>query len=179
MGPALAPVVTSRHWPVFGPESVVTSWPVLRASGRRVGGHPMAGFASGRGADPSRPAVGRRCRRPSGIRRPFPAGRRLLLSIRRNDQPSWPSAMTCFFFSSFKTLLTLTEGNPPLIQCPERFLLAGFQVTTLGRFWVTAEGELVLNPWPTTNCDIKFATPRTEANRFVQLPWLLTRMDEK
>ena len=28
------------------------------------------------------------------------------LSMRRNDQPSRPSAMTCCFFSSLKTLLT-------------------------------------------------------------------------
>src|ERR1039458_1427015 len=30
--------------------------------------------------------------------------------IRRSDHPSRPNAMTCCFFSSFKTLLTLTEG---------------------------------------------------------------------
>jgi hypothetical protein len=53
-------------------------------------------------------------------------------SVRRSAQPSWPSAMTCFFFSSFKTLLTLTEGNSSRqSQCPDYFLI--------GRFWVTAE----------------------------------------
>ncbi len=48
--------------------------------------------------------------------------------------------MTCFFFSSFKTLLTLTEGIPRVrVNVPTTFSLAGFQVTTIGRFWVTAE----------------------------------------
>jgi hypothetical protein len=30
--------------------------------------------------------------------------------MRRSDHPNRPHAMTCCFFSSFKTLLTLTEG---------------------------------------------------------------------
>src|SRR5271165_7498787 len=61
-------------------------------------------------------------------------------SIRRSAQPSWPSAMTCFFFSSFKTLLTSTQGNPCVrVNVLTTFSLAGFQVTTIGRFWVTAE----------------------------------------
>jgi len=33
--------------------------------------------------------------------------------IRRSDQPNRPKARTCWFFSSFKTLLTSTEGNRP------------------------------------------------------------------
>jgi hypothetical protein len=37
-------------------------------------------------------------------------------SIRRSAQPGWPSAVTCFFFSSFKTLLTLTEAIRDLIE---------------------------------------------------------------
>jgi transposase len=36
-----------------------------------------------------------------------------IYAMRRSDQPNWPNAMTCFFFSSLKTLLTLTEGIPP------------------------------------------------------------------
>ena len=61
--------------------------------------------------------------------------------MRRSDQPSRPSAMTCCFFSSLKTLLTSTEGNPSVgfnvldVSSP----LAGFQVTLIGRFWVTPE----------------------------------------
>jgi hypothetical protein len=50
--------------------------------------------------------------------------------------------MTCFFFSSFKTLLTSTEGTSPVeFDVLTYFLLAGFQVTTIGRIWVTAEEE--------------------------------------
>jgi hypothetical protein len=50
--------------------------------------------------------------------------------------------MTCFFFSSFKTLLTSTEGiPPPIFNVLTYFLLAGFEVTINGRFWVTAEGQ--------------------------------------
>jgi hypothetical protein len=32
--------------------------------------------------------------------------------MRRNVQPSWPSAITRFCLSSLKTLLTLTQGIP-------------------------------------------------------------------
>ena len=62
--------------------------------------------------------------------------------MRRSYEPSRPSARTCCFFSSFKTLAMPTEptslrGN----QCPGRhFSLAGFQVILIGRFWVIAEG---------------------------------------
>ena len=52
-------------------------------------------------------------------------------SMRRSDQPSRPSAMTCCFFSSFKTLLTSTEGIPPSdVNVLVAFSLAGFEVTT-------------------------------------------------
>jgi hypothetical protein len=34
---------------------------------------------------------------------------------------------------------------PPLSMSERRFLLAGFQVTTIGRFWVTAEDETVIS----------------------------------
>jgi hypothetical protein len=63
--------------------------------------------------------------------------------MRRSVQPSFPSAITCCFFSSFKTLLMPTEGTCfRRIQCLERRLsLAGFQVTIIGGFWVTAEGR--------------------------------------
>ena len=70
-------------------------------------------------------------------------------SIRRCAQPSWPSAMTCFFFSSFKTLLTLTEGIPHVrVDVLTTFSLAGFQVTTIGRIWVTAEAVLLCGTIP-------------------------------
>jgi hypothetical protein len=37
-------------------------------------------------------------------------------SIRRKGHPSFPSAMTCCFFSSLKTLLMLTEAIGPLAR---------------------------------------------------------------
>jgi hypothetical protein len=62
--------------------------------------------------------------------------------MRRSDHPNRPSAMTCCFFSSFKTLLTLTEGNPHVrINVLDRSSLAGFQVTFVGRFWMITEGS--------------------------------------
>ena len=50
--------------------------------------------------------------------------------------------MTCCFFSSLKTLLTVTEDN--VLTSAFNVLigglqLAGFQVTLTGRFWVTPE----------------------------------------
>ena len=52
--------------------------------------------------------------------------------------------MTCCFFSSFKTLLTIREDSAlPSNQCPgcwfDGLQLAGFQVTITGRFWVSTE----------------------------------------
>ena len=50
--------------------------------------------------------------------------------------------MTCCFFSSLKTLLTLTEGNPhAMLNVLGSTPLAGFQVILIGRFWVIPEGE--------------------------------------
>jgi hypothetical protein len=45
-----------------------------------------------------------------------------------------------FRLSSFETLLTLTQSNPCVrVNVLAMFSLPGFQVTTIGRFWVTAE----------------------------------------
>src|SRR3954447_19355845 len=107
------------------PESVVTS---------------LAGFARVRFPQPP----GGRIAMPAALRYAPAVSRRIrvICWIRRRDQPNWPSAMTWFFFSSLKTLLTFTEGILRRIQCPDLlFLLAGFHVTINGRFWVTAEGE--------------------------------------
>jgi len=57
-------------------------------------------------------------------------------------------------------LLTLTEGIPHArVNVPTTLSLAGFQVTTIGRFWVTAEVRW-LTHWefkdvkcPTCNCE--------------------------
>ena len=63
-------------------------------------------------------------------------------SIRRSDHPSRPNAMTCCFFSSLKTLLTVTEDSvltSAFNALDDALQLAGFQVTFTGRFWVTPE----------------------------------------
>ena len=65
-------------------------------------------------------------------------------SIRRSAHPRRPNAITCCLFSSFKTLLTLTERVPLSVgfNVPSDGLsLAGFQVIMYGRFWVITEGD--------------------------------------
>jgi hypothetical protein len=79
--------------------------------------------------------------------------------MRRSVRPSFPNAITCCFFSSLKTLLM--PPQPTWLrrsQCPGRYLsLAGFEVTFIGRFWVTAEvtsyrsNVAVRIPLPTCN----------------------------
>src|SRR5271156_1404202 len=60
--------------------------------------------------------------------------------MRRKGHPSFPSAMTCCFFASLKTLLIPTEAIAPLDGVNVLALsLAGFQVTLIGRFWVIPE----------------------------------------
>src|SRR3954447_12182917 len=78
------------------PESVITS---------------LAGFAGPRRPHPP----GDRTGMPAARRYPPMVSRRMCTaaSMRLRDHPSRPSAMTCCFFSSLKTLLTLTEGIPP------------------------------------------------------------------
>jgi len=51
--------------------------------------------------------------------------------------------LTCCLFSSFKTLLTSTEGIALASDSTSRVpgLLAGFQVIMYGRFWVITEDE--------------------------------------
>src|SRR4051794_40670423 len=61
--------------------------------------------------------------------------------MRLSGQPSRPSAMTCCRFSSLKTLLTSMEGNPSIVLNVLPFLLAGFQLSLIGRFWVSPEGN--------------------------------------
>src|SRR5215469_9017174 len=60
--------------------------------------------------------------------------------MRRKDHPSFPSAITCCFFSSLKTLLMPSEPiKAPLgVNVPD-FAMAGFQLTLYGRIWVTPE----------------------------------------
>ena len=52
--------------------------------------------------------------------------------------------MTCCFFSSLKTLLTVTEDSvltSAFNALDDDLQLAGFQVTLTGRFGVTPEGS--------------------------------------
>src|SRR5271157_3176975 len=61
--------------------------------------------------------------------------------MRRSGHPSRPRAMTCCFFASLKTLLISTKAKclTPKSTSRASFSLAGFQVTLIGRFWVTPE----------------------------------------
>jgi hypothetical protein len=92
---------------IVTPESVVTS---------------LAGFAGARFPQPP----GGRIAMPAALRYAAAVSRRIRVVcwIRRKDQPNWPSAMTWFFFSSLKTLLTLTEEYP-----------AGFNVPICCFYW--------------------------------------------
>src|SRR5215469_5388481 len=63
--------------------------------------------------------------------------------MRRKGHPSFPSAITCCFFSSLKTLLMPREPiRAPLGVNVPGSSLAGFQVTLFGRIWVTPEARL-------------------------------------
>src|SRR5437867_12160355 len=62
--------------------------------------------------------------------------------MRRSVQPSCPSARTCFLLSSLKMLVMLARATtvPPPRQRLERLLpMAGFEVSTYGRIWVSTE----------------------------------------
>jgi len=78
--------------------------------------------------------------------------------MRRNGHPSRPKATTCCFFASLKTLLIPTKANAlRRNQRPQAsFSLAGFEVTLIGCFWVTAE---VRRP------DTPLATRLTQSNK--------------
>jgi hypothetical protein len=99
----------------------------------------MAGFA---GASHPQPP-GRRTATPASFKYVDAVSRRTPTDfwMRRSDQPRRPNAMTCCFFSSLKTLLTMRRVSPSRrIQCPERGLhMAGFQAFIYGRFWVFTE----------------------------------------
>ena len=100
----------------------------------------LAGFAGGR-----RPhAPGGRTPIPAAFRYAPAVSRRtpVSCSMRRKGHPSRPRATTCCFF-----LRSRRCSYRRRLQClaPEStsralFSLAGFQVTLIVRFWVTAEG---------------------------------------
>jgi hypothetical protein len=63
-------------------------------------------------------------------------------AMRRKGHPSFPSAMTCCFFSSLKTLLMPKEPiRAPLGVNVPGLTMAGFQLTLHGRIWVIPEGS--------------------------------------
>src|ERR1700693_6217703 len=97
----------------------------------------MAGFAGAR-----RPHPGKHTTTPVAFKYPLAVSLRtpVASSMRRKDHPSFPSAMTCCFFSSLKTLLMSTEPTRALVAVNvPGFTVAGFEVTFYGRFWVTPE----------------------------------------
>ena len=117
-------------------ESPTLSTTPLTPSGSVV--TSLAGFA---GRRPQLP--GGRTGIPAALRYPLAVSRRtpVVCSIRRSGHPSRPNATTCSLFSVLKTLLMPTGDYSACCQCPGPLSLAGFQVTTIGRFWVTAEAE--------------------------------------
>ena len=82
---------------------------------------------------------------PAALRYALAVSRRtpVVCSIRRSGHPSRPNATTCSLFSVLKTLLHADGAcfGFPSVSMSRAYLcsLAGFQVTTIGRFWVTAE----------------------------------------
>ena len=92
----------------FAPKSVITSLAGFAAVESVI--TSLAGFA---GARPHAPAG--RTAIPAALRYAPIVSRRMCTarSIRRSDHPRRPNAITCCLFSSFKTLLTLTEGIAP------------------------------------------------------------------
>src|SRR6266481_3526489 len=74
----------------------------------------LAGFAGARRphAPDGRTAIPAAFRYAPAVSRRTPVA----CSMRRKGHPSFPSAMTCCFFSSLKTLLMLTEAIGPLAR---------------------------------------------------------------
>ena len=106
----------------------------------------VAGFGgSGGGQTVGRPPV-RRTGIPAAFKYALAVSRRtpVACSIRRSDQPSRPSARTCCCVCSLKTLLMSGEGPEGPRRCQRLGSLrvvAGFQVSISGRFWVSTEAR--------------------------------------
>ena len=120
------------------PKSVITS--LAGFAGEESVITSLAGFG---GVRPHPP--GARTGIPAALRYAAMVSRRMCaaLSMRRNDHPRRPKAITCCLFSSFKTLLTFDGGYRPRVgfNVPSDGLsLAGFQLIMYGRFWVITEG---------------------------------------
>src|SRR6202035_4320138 len=102
----------------------------------------MAGFAGAR-----RPHPGRHTTTPADFRYALAVSLRtpVACSMRRRGHPSFPSAMTCCFFSSLKTLLMPREPTRASLGVNVPGLtMAGFQLSLYGRIWVTPEVDWCL-----------------------------------
>jgi hypothetical protein len=104
----------------------------LQFGSRGSGVTAMAGFAAPESVITSLAGFGLQRPQPLGGRTAIPAAFRYAPAVsrripvacwmRRSDQPSRPSAKTCCFFSSFKTLAMPTEPTSLRgIQCPGRY----------------------------------------------------------
>ena len=108
---------------------------------------PKSVITSVAGFEPAlRPQPGGRTAIPAAFKYPAAVSRRTPVApwIRRSVHPSRPKAITCCFFSSFKTLAISAEAIASRrSQCPGVGLpMAGFQVIIYGRFWVITEVTL-------------------------------------
>jgi hypothetical protein len=88
---------------------------------------------------------GSRTGMPAAFRYPLIVSRRIPVScwIRRRGHPSFPRAIIWMRFSVLKTLLMSAEEPELLaaVNVPFPHQLAAFEVSTTGRFWVSAGAE--------------------------------------
>ena len=105
--------------------------------GRRVGGHLYGRFCGI--PSPSTWWTHRDSRSPEIGSRSLAANmRRSLDAPQRPSQPSQRDDLLFLFFA--QDIAHVTERNSPPVQCPDSAIsLAGFQVSTEGRFWVSPE----------------------------------------
>src|SRR6516162_6964764 len=126
------------------PKSVITSLAGFAGVGSVITSF-LAGFGRLRPHPPGCPTG-----IPAALRYAPMVSRRMCTarSICRSDHPRRPKAITCCLFSSFKTLLTSTEGIALRVglNVPSAWLLAGFQVIMYGRFWVITEAIVMIFP---------------------------------
>ena len=83
---------------------------------------------------------------PAAFRYALAVSRRtpMALSMRRSGHPSCPNAITCCRFSSLKTFAipAATHASSACVNVlAHHFPLAGFQVSIIGRFWVSTEAS--------------------------------------
>ncbi len=112
--------------------------------------------------------------------RPAAAPRSRPLSDRLPPSPDAPrslarcaGAITCCFFASLKTLLISTKATclTPKSTSRASFSLAGFQVTLIGRFWVTPEDKYLFGETSTARQQDASNPPRI-------FKWCLDRIED-